>query len=238
MTLEQLQAQRDAIPSDDALPATTTRGELAASQAKRVTLDARISMVNEASAELATLDETTDVAWLDDLNTWRKALVDELFTIKSPMRDPKLIGLSKNLTVSIRCIDRGISQFRDSGWTLENCRLGDLMIASGYPINGADPARHYVGQLPWHGSIKETEAKLKLTAQRRAHAQQRLDSALIDDDGREQQEAHEQKYRDDAEQIGSARTEHAGQRSGRSDATPFEQEGACVGAAGVEPVTS
>src|SRR2546422_5054921 len=99
------------------------------------------------------------------------------------------MGRSQNLTVSIRSIDFGAGEFRDSQWARETSRLGELMVASGYAVVGADPSRAYVGTLPWRGSLKEVEQRLKETARRRAQAQQQLDSALLDDDVRATQEA-------------------------------------------------
>ena len=196
MTLEQLQQQLDAIPHDDALPASTTRGELAIIQARRVELGHRITSAKAAMEALQELNEHDDAVWLGHLHEWRKALVAELLTLKEPVRDAKSIGLQKNLTLSIKCIDFGSGAFRDGQWMLENSRLGNLMRASGFQPVGAQPERHYVGTLPWHGSIEEVEARLKQTEKRRAQAQQQLDSALLDDDVREKQEAESKRLRD------------------------------------------
>ena len=132
----------------------------------------------------------------DHLNTWRKTLCDELLTIKSPIRDSVTMGLSQNLTVSLRAIDFGASQFSSSQWALENSRLGELMVASGYVVVGADPSRHYIGRLPWHGSLAEVGARLTQTEQRRTRAQQQLDSALMDDVERAKHEADAKRMRD------------------------------------------
>ena len=197
MTLADLEARRAAIPDDDALPASATQADLARVREQRRVLDVRLTQARDATATLAAIaDDAADVAWLADLNTWRKTLCTELLDIKSPIRDKVLLGRSRNLTMSIRTIDFTGDQFKDSGWTLESSRLGELMIASGFTLHDADPSTNYAGRLPFHGSIKDVEKRMHARATQRTRAQQALADALLDDDVREQQEAADQAGRD------------------------------------------
>src|SRR2546428_10281570 len=104
MTLEQLEALHDARKDPRDLPHETTTLEATAYGAETATLGLRITMAKAAQATLAELDvsEPHDVGWLDHLNSWRQVLCAELLEIKSPIRDPKVIGRSQKLTVSIR----------------------------------------------------------------------------------------------------------------------------------------
>src|SRR5258705_11636486 len=102
MTLEELEAQRAAIPDDGALLASTTRDELAAIQQRRATLDRRILHAREATTTLVALGGSDpDQKWLDFETSARKNLCDELLTNKSAARDAHLIRLQSNITRSI-----------------------------------------------------------------------------------------------------------------------------------------
>jgi len=201
MTLEQLEALRAARLDPADLPHTTTQRQATAYAAQTATLDHRITTAKSALATLAELSDDADVAWLDHLNTWRKVLCDELLTIKSPIRDKQEMGRNINLTLSIKCIDFGAGVLKDSGRELTNLRLGELMVASGFEVIGADPDRNFAGRLEWHGSLKETEQRMKETARRRAQAEQQLASALMDDDERAKQDAHSKRLRDAANAL-------------------------------------
>lgn len=107
-----------------------------------------------------------DELWLGHLEAWRKTLCDELMTIKSPIRDPVTMARSRNLTLSIKIIDRGPSVIKDFNCDLISLRLGQLMIESGYTVIGANLTCNYIGELPWHGTIKETEKRLADLAKR------------------------------------------------------------------------
>lgn len=198
MTIEHLQAQRAAIPEDGALPASTTRDELVALQAQRLALDRRIRQAREAMATLAALGTAdADAAWRDHLTAWRAVLCDELLAIKSPIRDPKTMGKSRSLSLSIRCIDFGLRVVEDTGYDLTTLRLGELMREAGYAVEGADPDRHYAGTMPWHGSLPEVEQRIEDLTKRRERAQAALDDALLDDDERAAQEAAAKAKRDE-----------------------------------------
>src|SRR5688572_17943214 len=106
MTLDELQAQRAALPDDDdQLPASTTRGDLKRIQLERINLDRRIANARRAAATLASTAEP-DPSWFNLLTALRQQLCDELLALAGQrIRDPKLLGLQTNITLSIRCID-------------------------------------------------------------------------------------------------------------------------------------
>jgi hypothetical protein len=133
---------------------------------------------------------------LGGLTSAPQTLAAERMTIKSPIRDPHILGVERNLSLSIRCIDRGRAVFNDTGWELENSKLGELMRAAGYQQVGADPGRHYVGQLPWYGSLPEVERRIADLAKKRQAAQAALDEALMADDERAKREAESAKLRE------------------------------------------
>ena len=60
MTLDDLIAQRAAIPDDGALPAATSRNELEALRAKRRQLDQRLRQAREAQVILSSLPAPED----------------------------------------------------------------------------------------------------------------------------------------------------------------------------------
>ena len=142
--------------------------------------------------------------------------------------------------MSIRCIDFGLGQLRDSGRELTNLRLGELMIASGYAVTGSDRSRNYAGTLPWHGSIKEVEKRLKETARLRARGAAQLDSALLDDDVRELQERGHKRLRDALNGLRLRGPNLLVQDVDESELTPLQQEALAWARAASrgEPVTS
>jgi hypothetical protein len=109
---------------------------------------------------------TTDVAtetWVRHLNAWRTTLCTELLALPLRIRDAKTLRVQRNLTLSIKTIDFGLDVITDSGDDVTTLRLGELMIASGFAIDSA-------GALPWFGSLKEVDRRLK-AIERRRHAQ-------------------------------------------------------------------
>lgn len=198
MTLAELEQQRAARLDRDALPLTMTHGEADAYVKATADLDARIRTAKNALTTLASVgSDDADTQWLDFLGPARKALCDERMQIKSPIRDPKVLGRAKNLEFSIDYIDKGPTRaFTDSGYALETLRLGQLMIEAGYPLSGADPSRNYHGELTWFGSVKEAEKRIADREKKRAQAERALDAALMDDDVREKQEADAKALRD------------------------------------------
>lgn len=190
MTIDELEHQRAARLDPEDLPLSMTRAEAAAYSAATALLDQRIASCKGA---LATLDklgtDDADVAWLAFLTSARETLATELLTIKSPIRDPKVMGRNINLTRSIRTIDFGLGVLAESGHDLTTLRLGELMQSAGYEAVGADPTRNYLGVMPWFGSVSEVEQRIAARERRCAAAQAQLDEALLDDDVRAKRDA-------------------------------------------------
>ena len=183
--LAELTEQRAAIPDDDKLSLSTTREEHEAIIEQRTTLDRGIAAIHAAVAAQSALGTAeADEQWRDFLTTARQTLCAERMTIKSPIRDKHLLGVERNLHLSIGCIDKGRQVFSDTGWALENSKLGELLRAAGSEVVGANASRNYDGQLPWHGSLPEVEQRVAKFAQRRHAAEAALNEALLDDDER------------------------------------------------------
>jgi hypothetical protein len=192
-----LAAKRAAIPDDDSLSASTTRAELALIQQQRRDADRDLAQFNKAVAAVATLGTAEDDArWRDQLIAFRAALQSDLLAQKPVIRDPHRLGVAKNLTLSIEAIDYGPQVFAGTGWSLENSRLGALLIAAGYVMVDADPSSNYVGRLPWFGSLREVEKRITDLATQRAQAEANLEAALLTDEERAQQEAESKQLRD------------------------------------------
>ena len=94
-----------------------------------------------------------------------------------------------NLGLSIQVIDSGLRVIAETTYGLTSLRLGALMREAGYVALGVDPARHYAGVMPWHGSLPEVEKRLSDFAKRRATVEATLEDALLDDDVRAQRDA-------------------------------------------------
>jgi hypothetical protein len=194
MTLADLEALRAALPDDDQLPASATQADLRRVQQQRADYDRRIRAAHEATAALASLHEP-DPTWRAHLEAWRRLLCDELLTPVEHVT-PKVRALRTNLTLSIRCIDFGPDVLAKTDYDLSTLRLGPLMRASGFEVQGADPARNYHGTMPWFGSLKEWERDERARTKRRAQAEAALADALLDDAERETQEADARALRD------------------------------------------
>jgi hypothetical protein len=95
-----------------------------------------------------------------------------------------------NLEASIRVIDRGVAVLDDTGSDLTTIRLRELMREPGFEQTPDDPVRRRSGTLPWHGSIRAVEDRMKRRAAQRAVAQSELEGALLTDDERAAKQAH------------------------------------------------
>lgn len=195
--LAELTARREAIPTPGNRPLSMTQDEAAALDNELLNLERQIAFIRRATAAQEALGSAeVDERWVEQLTGWRSALCGELLTIRSPIRDPVTMGTSRNLTLSIKCIDFGLRVFKDSGWELANSKLGQLMREAGYEQTGADPSRNYSGELPWFGSLPEVEKRLTMLAAQRADAKTALDEALMSDEERAAREAENKAYRD------------------------------------------
>lgn len=187
----ELAARRAAIPDEGQLLIAWGRAEVEAARYERVRLDRQIGAIDSAVAAAASVGcAVADEHWHSTLTTARAQLVDERMEIKSPIRDAAMRGLERNLALSIAAVDRGRRVFVDSGWELENSKLGELLRAAGYEQLHADPDRNYGGALPWYGSLTEVESRIANVAARRAAAKAQLDDVLISDEERAQQDAN------------------------------------------------
>ena len=181
MTLNELEQRRAGRVDPADLPHTTTIREAAEYAAETALRQLHLRVARQSTATLAELRDDADQRWLFDLTNWRATLVAELPSL--PRSAPaELLGRWQNVALSIKVVDFGLGVVKDSGYDLTNMRLGELMVASGHEVVGADPDRNFRGVLPWRGSIKDVEARIKEVERRRAAAQQQLDDALLDDD--------------------------------------------------------
>jgi hypothetical protein len=121
MTLEQLEAQRAAVPDDDQLPASATQADLRALHERRRDLDARLQRARTALATLDTVREP-DPRWEGQLRAWRETLSAELL---ARIRDPKLLGLQRTLMLSIKTIDFGPDVLQTPSMTSRPCASGN-----------------------------------------------------------------------------------------------------------------
>lgn len=134
-------------------------------------LDFRIVTITSARHELQRVEAELPglETWRTNLESWRKALCDELLGFPNRMRTPEQYGRQQNVTLSMRMIDFNVN-VDGTGWSLSTLRLGSLMRASGY----TDP-------LPWLGCLRETERRIKILTEQRDAAQVKLDYAIMSD---------------------------------------------------------
>jgi hypothetical protein len=195
--LDDLTARRAAIPPLGNRSLSMTRAESDALDAEAARLDRQLAEVHAAASTCAALGSAeADEKWLDFLTAARATLSAELLAFKSPIRDPKKLGLQQNVRLSIRCIDRGSGVLEGTGYELTNTRLGELMREAGYAVMNADPSRNYAGVMPWFGSMLATEERLGALGEQRAKAAAALAEALLTDDERSGREAEARQHRD------------------------------------------
>jgi hypothetical protein len=107
--------------------------------------------------------------WLRHLQVWRSEL-DEARSGCAPRA-------RHNLELSARVLLHGYAALDGSGYELTTLRLGELMQRDGFVPVDRDEGRS--PELPWYGSLREVEQKVRaLTAERDEHAV-RLERALI-----------------------------------------------------------
>jgi hypothetical protein len=147
----------------------------------------------------------TDHEWKAFLLQAREKLADELSAIKTPLRSSLAIGRVQNLRLSLDCVDDGTQAFINSGYELENSRLGALMVAAGFEVVGADPLRNYGGTLPWFGSLREVEQRLAAAQRAEAKAQAAAAEAALTPEQRAQRDAERDMLR---EEFNKMRVKH------------------------------
>jgi hypothetical protein len=170
-------------------PRVWTMRQVRAYEVETAQVDQQIASLDHAVARLAAIDVEPNQRWRDFLTEARQTLCDELFTIKSPIRDRELKRQSDDLTFSIRLIDFGLAKASKAMpiVTLAPTRIGQLMSAAGYAV--AVPDLH--GPSGWRGSVPEVEARIKQLTEQRAEALRALADALMDDEARQQREAEQ-----------------------------------------------
>jgi len=149
-----------------------------------------IRMALAAQADLAPKIATLQT-WHDDLTAIRQQIGVEFRHAPRPRTD-RDYGRFLNLQMSISCIDRGPEVARDSGWSLETLRVGELLRERGY-VAGTPIENQAMGLLPWLGALPNVERRLAELQKEYANTERRLAEALLDDDERERQAAERRK---------------------------------------------
>lgn len=185
--LADLQRQREQLDPDSAeAQARQVANEIATAASA---LDNRIGAIRSMTITVKACDAkiAAELQWRETLCVIRAELCKELLALPPRIRDPKLLGVQQNLTLSITVIDRGMA-LDGSGHSLNTLRLGQLMLEHGFH-EGPRIENQTYGQLPWGGSMREVETRLKKVRGERDAAQHRLGDALLDDAGRAAQAA-------------------------------------------------
>jgi hypothetical protein len=200
--LQELTAQLAALPDDAAPPAQYTWQQREALAHQRRDLTVRLHALRQAATQWHRLTTPVDPAltqWLAHLRVWKAALQAELAGLPSA-RTPQAVGRQTNLRLSVQCIDVGPRlAFATSGYSLVNSALGELMEQSGYTVTGADIATHFEGTRQWLGSLSELEQDLTTDATKTLRRE--LDTLLLSDAEREQQDAERKEWRDVANRL-------------------------------------
>jgi hypothetical protein len=129
--------------------------------------------------ERATLDEVTPqvaslTAWRAKLERWRAPLARELLDI-SEQRTHAARARAQLLRLSLTKVDRGLDTTEALPMTLP---LDDLMAEDGYAPVQQPEGR--VAAMPWLGSLREVDQRLKKLTARERDARERLALALAD----------------------------------------------------------
>ena len=183
--LAELTKQRAERKDELDLPLAMTRRQANEYVAETAALDAKIHAIHTAVATLATLDIATDTKWRDFLITARATLIAELGTLPSPLRERSAQDKAADLSWSVKLIDFGLGIAKLGIVSLASTRIGQLMAAAGYAVEGASLR----GPNGWRGSLPEVEQRVKDLARQRASAAAALDAALRTDAEIEQREA-------------------------------------------------
>lgn len=133
------------------------------------------------------------IQWRDFLISSRNTISAERIEIKSPIRNKTVLEQAQRLEWCIGVIDRGLGGSRlGPVLTLAPTRLGQLMIAAGYDVEGAALR----GPNGFQDSLPETEKRIKELTQQRAVALAALNLVLEDNQQRTEREASAQAFRD------------------------------------------
>jgi hypothetical protein len=151
-----LTAQLAERKATDDLPRTMTTREVSTYNSATTAIIQTLAAVKAAVQRYAELDPRGVEAWRDFLVEARQTLCDEMTPIKSPIRDRAVKQRFDDLAFSIKLVDRGLGITPLGIVTLRPTRIGQLMAARGYAVEG-DALRTERG---WQGGLKEVEGRL------------------------------------------------------------------------------
>ncbi len=157
-------------------------------EAEAALADTRIAALQHgkiARAYLVPQLETAKTRHRDTMISARQVLCDELIE-SSRQRHPDAgeLGRQENLKQSILAIDYGISDRH----ALNTLRLGELLRGAGFQVGPTQQGATF-GEMEWHGSLPEIHAHIRRLEMQLAEAEARIADALLDDAGRQQQQA-------------------------------------------------
>ena len=192
--LESLKRQLAALPNQEDVPLTyKAQAEHAAKQSS---LTGRIRTIQSATAALAECNPTITflTEWRSQLLEWREALTAAQPEALSPeaLAERKVAnrivgfidrvdvpkGATYSQVLSIKVIEIGPVVLQDTGVMLETLPLGRMMRESGYTESVTPPPGEVGMRLPWYGSLREVDARLKELQVRKRDAEVRLERAI------------------------------------------------------------
>jgi hypothetical protein len=175
------------------LPRTLTMRQVREYATETAKIDQQIADFEAKAAAWAALPTLEpDTKWRGHLVAWRETLNAELLAMHPRIRNEKELDQKTALDWAIRLIDFGLGISSLGIVTLEPSRIGPLMQAAGYEVQG-EALR---GPRGWRGGLAEVEARLKALTKQRAAAEADLTSVLLTDDERVKAEAESQAHRD------------------------------------------
>jgi hypothetical protein len=146
-------------------------------------LEAKITTIQQARAAFAYLGPQSESVTFcrDTMRHARTTCCDELLAMPRRLYSDIDIGRRRNLELSIRSIDFGLSLA--DGFSLETLRVGQLLKAAGFP-ESTKIENQISGQIQWPGSLPEIEKRLRALQAQWDDAQHRLNDALLSDAAR------------------------------------------------------
>jgi hypothetical protein len=152
MTVEQMRTELAAMLDPLDIPRSWTPRELEHYEFRRRLLDMLIRRARSAAALVAELEPKIAALqpYLPAMAAIRQRLADEYLAL--PKRDVRI----RNFELSILALDRGLSVADDTGYTLNNLRLGLVMREAG---------------VEWLGPVPEIDYRLAELTKRRDKAQ-------------------------------------------------------------------
>jgi hypothetical protein len=191
-TLEALEQELASLGSPGDVPLTyNAQAEYARKQSA---LRGRIRTIQVSQRTMQEVEpQLVDLtAWQRHLLGWREEICGarpELPDLLRERQEPnRIMGCIDRVDVppdatysqvlSLRVVESGLSALDGSGYMLETLPLGDCMRASGYSETVPPPPGEAGMRLPWFGSLREVETRLKELQTRRDDAATRLERAV------------------------------------------------------------